>query len=208
MFWLRVQKVQRAVFTAIMRVFEGIVVVAIVLIGGLGSSWYMVEAGSRLTTLKQGPWVTWTAAARPDADPYTRAHFASTGMLPVSSEVQRTYMARADAGGERLYSSCDYAIEGLATNADWWSIAVFDDRGRLIPNAAERHAFTIDTIAVSGTTAPSVVLSREARAGNWLPTGRAGRLVVMLNMVDARTPSGQATKSDATLPTIRKIRCR
>jgi hypothetical protein len=71
MFWLRLQKFQRAVLTASARLIEGIVVVAIVLVGGLGSSWYMVEAGSRLTTLKQGSWVTWTAAARPDADPYT-----------------------------------------------------------------------------------------------------------------------------------------
>jgi hypothetical protein len=208
MFWLRLQKFQRAVLTASARLIEGIIVVAIVLVGGLGSSWYMVEAGSRLTTLKQGPWVTWTAAARPDADPYTRAHFASTGTLPISSEVQHTHMARVDSGGERLHSSCDYAIEGLTTKADWWSIAVFDERGRLIPNAADRQAYTIDTIAASGTASPTVLLSREARAGNWLPTGRAGRLAVMLNIVDARAPPGQGAKHETTLPTIRKLKCR
>jgi hypothetical protein len=117
-------------------------------------------------------------------------------------------MARADSAGDRLHSSCDYAIEGLVTNADWWSIAVFDDRGRLIPNAADRHAFTIDTIALSGTTPPTVLLSREARAGNWLPTGRAGRLVVMLNIVDARSAPGLGAKQETRLPTIRKIKCR
>jgi hypothetical protein len=62
-----------------------IVFVTIAIAGGLGTSWYMIEKGSRLTTRTAGPWVTWVSAGRPQADPYTRAHHIRRGILPVSS---------------------------------------------------------------------------------------------------------------------------
>src|SRR5262249_57796788 len=65
--------------------------------GGLGSAWYMVEAGSRLTTRSFGPWTTWVAAGRPDAHPYTRAHAARTALLPISTILVLTYPATTQA---------------------------------------------------------------------------------------------------------------
>jgi hypothetical protein len=208
MFWLSLHKLRRQLLAATLRVLEGIIVVAIVLAGGLGSSWYMVEAGSRLTTAKRGPWLTWTSAARPDADPYTRAHFANAGTLPVSAEVQRTHIAKTDSAGARLHSSCEYALEGRLPKAEWWSIAVFDEAGRLIPNPAERYAFTGQTIALSGTGDFAIALAREARPGNWLPTGGAGRLTLALNVVETHAPDAGAAADQAALPTIRKVKCR
>ena len=58
MFWLSLHKFKRSLLTASARVIEAAIVATIILIGGLGSSWYMVEAGSRLTTAKLGPWMT------------------------------------------------------------------------------------------------------------------------------------------------------
>lgn len=204
---LSLHKFKRRLLSFSARVIEVIVVAAIVLAGGLGSSWYMVEAGSRLTTASFGPWMTWTSAARPDADPYTRAHFVKAGTLPVSTEVQRTFVARTDSAGDRLHSSCEYAVEGRVPKADWWSLAVFDDRGRLIPNAAERYAFTGQTLALSKPGMFAVILAREARPGNWLPTGGAGRLALTFNIADIRRPENEATIEPA-LPVIRKIKCR
>ena len=62
-----------------------------VLILGLGTSWYMIDVGTRLTTEKHGPWVGWTSAGRADADPYTRAHFARLGTLQLTTEIALTY---------------------------------------------------------------------------------------------------------------------
>jgi len=59
-------KLRKRVAAAIRLAADWALFLGIILIGGLGSSWYMVEAGSRLTTLNVGPWVTWTAAARID----------------------------------------------------------------------------------------------------------------------------------------------
>ena len=208
MFWFTLLKFKRRLVSAVLRLAEGLAVVAIVLFGGLGTSWYMVEAGSRLTTARKGPWLVWTSAARPDADPYTRAHFVQAGTLPVSAEVERTYVARVDDGGERLHSSCEYALEGKLTKAGWWSLAVFDERGRLIPNPADRYAFTGQTVAVTSAGGFIVALAREARPGNWLPVGGAGRLAIVLNVVDQRTPDSASVPDDFALPTIRKVACR
>ena len=208
MLWLNLHKLKRIILTASLRVVEGAIVIAIVLAGGLGSSWYMVEAGSQLTTTKRGPWMTWNSAARPDADPYTRAHFANAGTLPISAEVQQTYIARTDGMGDRLHSSCEYAVEGRLPKAEWWSIAVFDERGKLIPNPADRHAFTGQTIALGSSGDFNIAMAREARPGNWLPVGGAGRLALALNVVDQRPSETRASGEEIELPTIRKVKCR
>lgn len=205
---LSLHKIKRRILGFFGRLIEGFAVAGIVLAGGLGTSWYMVEAGSRLTTAKFGPWMTWTSAARPDADPYTRAHFVNAGTLAVSTEVQRTFVARTDSAGDRLHSSCEYTVEGRVPRADWWSLAVFDERGRLIPNAAERYAFTGQTLALSTPQSFAVILAREARAGNWLPTGGAGRLALTLNIAETRAIDSDGAIDPAQLPAIRKIKCR
>lgn len=184
-------------------------VIAVVIAGGLSSSWHLVEAGFGLTTRTVGPWVMWTNAARIDADPYTRAHFARTGSIVLSTEVAHTYLARTDNDGLKLHSSCDYAIEGRSLEASWWSIAAFDEHGRLIANPMERHAFTSDTVAAGSDGRFTVTLARDARPGNWLPTGGAGRLALMLTIFDpAAQPSITETQRAPGLPSIRKLQCR
>lgn len=182
----------------------------IVLIGGLGSSYYMVEAGSALTTVSHGPWMQWTNASRSDADPYTRAHFARIGAMPMSSEVAETYVARTDSDGARLHSSCDYAIEGRDLPRNWWSLAVFDDGGRLVANSADRYVFTSDTMALQPSGKFLATLARDARSGNWLPTGGAGRLAVVFTVLDLGIGVSEkdTLAGGERLPVIRKETCR
>ena len=84
------------VVSAIDAVLNVVVFVAIALGFGIWSSWVLVERGAGLTTKTNGAWVMWTVAGRPDADPYTRAHFARTGSLPLSSTAVHTWEARVD----------------------------------------------------------------------------------------------------------------
>lgn len=174
---------------------------------GWASAWYMIERGSRLTTQTVGPWVSWGAAARPDADPYTRAHFIRTGSLQLNSDISRVWQASVDDSGQRLHSACDYLVEG-ALQAPWWSLTVFDDRGRLIANAAERHGYTSDTIALGSNGRFSVTLGRDARPGNWLPTGGAGRLTLVVTLLDQRSVLADADGQGTQLPEIKRVGCR
>jgi hypothetical protein len=185
--------------------------IGIILIGGIGTHWYMVEAGSILSIDRIGPWVSWSQATRRNSDPYARAHFARLGALPLSSDISRTYVAQQDSDARSLYSSCDYVIEGHDFKATWWSLTVFDDDGALIANSASRYSFSRDTVAIGPDGRFVVSLARDARPGNWLPTGGAGRLAVMLVLQDA----GGSIADDALtvvegeqLPSIARVKCR
>jgi len=179
-----------------------IVFLLIAVAGGLGSSWYMIERGSGLTTERSGPWTAWTAAGREDADPYTRAHFIRRGTLPVSTAFVLTYEAISDGEGQRLHSSCEYALEGDEPTARFWSISVFDEDGRLIPNAADRYAYNSATLLRSAGGNLQIALARSARPGNWLPTAGAGRFSLLLT-VEGRDPSRSWEP-----PSIRRVKCR
>jgi len=180
-----------------------------VLILGLGTSWYMIDVGTRLTTEKHGPWVGWTSAGRADADPYTRAHFARLGTLQLTTEIALTFVAFTDSEGKRLHSSCDYAVEGREPGNHWWSLTVFNDRGDLIANAAQRYTYTSESIALRPDGTFAVTLAREASPGNWLPTGGAGRLALMFTTFDAATTMlGKTADETKQLPAIHRVQCR
>ncbi|HEX2843328.1 DUF1214 domain-containing protein [Hyphomicrobium sp.] len=182
--------------------------IGVVLILGLGSSWYMIERGSSLTTIEAGPWTSWVSAGRPDADPYTRAHQARLGLLPLSTENAQTFIARADSDGRTLHSSCDYAIEGREIPNFWWSLTVFDADGRLIPNVLGRSVFTSDTVAVKPDGSFVITLSRDANPGNWLPIGGAGRLALAFTAVDLGTRAvAQEAEIEDAAPTITRSGC-
>ncbi len=186
--------------------------VGIAIVGGLGTSWMMIDKGSPLTTLTSGPWVMWKDAGRADADPYTRAHFMRRGLLPISTTQSHAYQATTDSAGEQLYSSCEYVIEGREPDAAFWTLAVFDEHGRNIPNAADRHSFNSATLMRGSATGLNVRLARHARPGNWLPTGGAGRISLLLTLDEPRKVTMQATNTQIDvpqeLPVIRRLTCR
>ena len=95
-------------------------------------------------------------------------------------------------------------MEGL-----WWSLTVFDDSGQLIANDAARYAFTRDTAAISPDGSFIVTLGRDARPGNWLPTSGAGRIVLVLTILDPATGLSEDARAERAklLPTIRRDAC-
>lgn len=205
----RLDRVRKWLGTFANGVANWVLFAGIVLVAGAASSWYMVEVGSRLTTYRQGPWVSWVNAAQKELDPYTRARFARLGSLPLSTSVGQTYEAKVDSDGQRLHSSCEYLVEVDPMEGTWWSIAVFNSQGLLIANPAERYAFTSQTIALNPDGSFFVVMAREARPGNWLPVGGAGRLTLLFTVLEPRTVAiGDAAERPRNLPTIRRISCR
>jgi hypothetical protein len=177
--------------------------------GGVGSAWYMIESGSFLSTRTLGPWTTWTAAGRPDADPYTRARTSRNGILPVSSTLELSYLASTDSSGGRLHSACEYAIVMDDLDVAWWGIAAFDGRGGLIQNSAERYGFNSDTVMREPDGRAVITLARDARPGNWLPIGGGSRISVMLTVQDATWAASASDKgAPKALPPIQRIACR
>ncbi len=176
--------------------------------GGTASSWYAVESGMPFNTERQGPWLRWTGAARPDADPYSRTHFARRDQLLFNASLFNRYESRTDDRGRRLHSSCDYLVEGRNIAVPWWSLAVFDSEGRLIQNAARRYSFNKNTVAYSPDGSFAVRLAREARPYNWLPTTRAGQIVVVFEAQKSSGATDVLERTNIKLPTIKRISCR
>ena len=203
------QKSAKLILSCVFRLIGTGIAVAVVLAAGIGSSRYVIERGSSLTTDTFGPWQSWRDIGRAEADPYTRAHGVKSGALFISADSAGTFQARSDTQGARLHSSCDYLIEGPYAGGLWWSLAVFDDRGELIPNDAGRYAFTSDTIASSPDGSYIVTLGRDARPGNWLPTGGAGRIVLVFTILDPATGLSSQARLDRhkSLPAIRREGC-
>jgi hypothetical protein len=185
--------------------------ILIVLTAGIGSATYMMDRGSSFTTVTSGPWTLWPTAGRSDSDPYTRAHFARIGSLPLPADIAESWIARTDNAGSALHSSCDYEVVLRPPEASWWSLAVFDGDGRLIQNAAERYTFTSETGAVSPDGRFVALLSRSAGGGNWLPTSGAGTLSVAYTVIDMSLATGtgeEARDLKERVPTITAKGCR
>lgn len=184
---------------------------ALALVLGIGSAWYMIERGSPLTTVKAGPWESWLAEGNPHADPYTKAHLARSGRLPLTSTAARYFIARHDDQGSSLTSSCEYAIVGRPLNARWWSLAVYDDQGSLIDNPSGRYSFNSEEAIRRADGTFHVTLSRNARPENWLPAGEEyGRgLTLMLRVYGPRDTDvlGIGQIPDERLPKIERIIC-
>lgn len=201
--------VLRAIVAILVRAIGVIATLMFAVAVGLWSSRYMVSRGSPLSVEVHGPWEQWSEIGRESADPYTKANMISTGKLRISADSAGIFEARTDSQGARLHSSCNYIVEGANMRGLWWSIAVFDSRGRLIANDAERYEFTADTIALNPNGSFLVTLGRDARPGNWLPTSGAGRLILVFTVLDPATglSSEERAERNKHLPLITREGC-
>jgi hypothetical protein len=183
---------------------------AAALVLGIGSAWYMIERGSPLTTARVGPWESWLYEGNPNADPYTKAHLARSGRLPLTTTVARYFVAHTDNAGRTLRSSCNYSVVGSPLNARWWSLAVYDGYGGLIENPSDRYSFNSEEALRRADGAFRINLARQARPENWLPTGEKDQsMILLLRVYGPRDSdvSGVGQIPESRLPRIERIEC-
>ena len=157
-----------------------------------------------------GPWDGWDSEGNPNADPYTKAHVARSGRLPLTSTIARYFVARTDGAGHTLTSDCQYLIQGAPLNARWWSLAVYDQYGGLIENPSARYSFNSEELLRHSDGTFRVNLSSKARPENWLPSGTVEQpLVLMLRIYSPRETdaSGIGLISGERLPKIERVAC-
>lgn len=189
----------------------GIVAFAAALVLGFGSALLVLRHGIPYATERQGPWVSWPQEGHTGADPYTKAHLAESGRLPVSSTTARYFIARQDGGGRGLTGGCDYRLQGGALDADWWSLALYDEEGSLIENPSDRHSINSQGMIRRSDGTYEVAVAPLARPGNWLPSGgkREQPLVLLLRIYYPRQtgPEGLGKVDLTRLPTIERLSC-
>lgn len=174
---------------------------------GLGLTWTTATRGTDLGTLTIGAWTARPRTGTSDIDPYARAAIARSGDLPIGTGDGITFTATTDDGNKPLDGRCDVIVSGVTPAARFWTLTLYDTKGRLVANTLQRYGFTSQEVVRNADGAFQVRIASRARAGNWLPTSAIERYVLSLRLYD--TPVGVATRTqkDAPMPGIATAGC-
>jgi len=165
---------------------------------GLGATWLVLTRGQPFDSLTLGVWTAWPRTGTTGIDPYARALYARTGVLPLGSGDGLAFHATADEDGNPLDGRCDVVIAGTTPTARYWTLTLYDADGGLVPNAIDRYGFTSQEITRNADGSFEIVAAPRARAGNWLPTGGIERYRLVLRLYD--TPVGLSIRAAREVP--------
>ena len=190
-----------------MRFFVVLLALAVGALTGLGLTWLASARSNGFGAVQIGAWSVWPRSGTADADPYARASFARSGELPLERADGLLFEATTTDNGYALDGRCDILIKGRLANARFWTLTVYDERGRLIDNPAERYNFNSTEIVWNQDGTFEVAAAPRARSGNWLPTGGRDRVVFVLRLYDA--PVGLATRTgeQVDMPSVMQVKC-
>jgi hypothetical protein len=165
---------------------------------GLGATYLAITRGAAFGALRIGAWTAFPKTGTQDADPYARAEIARTGRLPVALGDGLMFVAKTDDTGKRLDGRCEVTVAGVTPSARFWTLALYNSEGALVPNSINRYAFTSQEIVRQGDGSFEIVVAPRANPGNWLPTGGIERYTLALRFYD--TAVGVATKEGREIP--------
>jgi hypothetical protein len=174
---------------------------------GLGSTWMTTTRGTELGTLTIGAWTARPRTGTVDIDPYSRATITRNGELPIGTGDGIAFTASADDRKKPLDGRCDVVVSGVTPPARFWTMTLYDNKGRLVANSLQRYGFTSQEIVRGADGGFEIRIASRSRSGNWLPTGGIERYALMLRLYD--TPVGVATRTqrDAPMPQIATVGC-
>jgi hypothetical protein len=175
---------------------------AVAALVGLGATWLALTRGTAFGAVTIGAWTSFPKSGTRDVDPYSRAAIARSGELPVGSGDGVAFVARTDDDGRSLDGRCEVRISGTTPQARFWTLTLYDPRGRLIGNAIDRQGFTSQEIVRNADGSFDIAVAPRTRAGNWLPTNGVESYVLVLRLYDS--PVGVATRAarEAPMPSI------
>ena len=174
---------------------------------GLGTTWMTATRGVNVGTIKIGPWTARPKTGTSDIDPYSRASVARSGELPVGTGDGVMFTATTDDAGRRLDGRCDVVVKGVTPAARFWTMTIYDQRGRLVANSLQRYGFTSQEIVRASDGSFELRVTSRSRAGNWLPTGGLDRYMLALRLYDTPVGVGTRTQKDAPMPSITTASC-
>ncbi len=184
-----------------------IIFAAIALVAGLGSAWRAVDHGFSAAANRYGPWAFWFREGTADADPYTLAHVARQGVLPLTAAGNMVFTATRDSAGSRLSGDCTYEIRGIAVPSLWWNIAAFTADGEIMPNKTGRSGFSSANILAAPDGRFTVRLSPDVQPGNWIPAARGTRVTLQLSILRPFNPDNLLKSGSDILPEITLLEC-
>lgn len=190
-----------------MRVIVVLIAIAVGILSGLGLTWLASASSNGFGAIRIGAWSAWPKSGTVEADPYSRSIFARAGELPLGLADGISFVANSDDNGMPLDGRCDIHVEGRLPLARFWTLAIYDSRGRLIDNAGERWGYTSAEVLWEPNASVDIVLAPRARSGNWVPTAGRDRVVAILRLYDAPVGLGSRSADAIEMPAIRQEFC-
>lgn len=180
--------------------------VAIAIVMGGGSALLFAERIFQSRTIENGPWRTSLLAGSPQADVYTRAAVAQSGLLALNNTEAIYFVATTDNEGRPLKGACNYVLTGGPLPARWWSITAYGSDYFLIENPKERYAFTGRELLGDDPGRFMLSVSALRKPEPWLPVGERGRFSLLLRLYKP-DPQIIARPQSAAMPTIKQEGC-
>lgn len=186
-------------------ILQVFVILAIALVGGAASVWYVMEEVPTVDSLAFGAWTIDPDIGTASADPYARARFAREGQLALGASEGMKFVARTDSRGLPLLGTCRYRLEGPVIAARFWTLHV---RYGAHPDRGEPGTATLHSIGLlrSGDGGVLIRVSRRASPGNWLKLEARDPFRLVLTAYDT-SEVGAAQFDDVAMPEIVREGC-
>jgi len=173
----------------------------------------LTGAGSALAWMKQGVQVVeggWSGSrvtGSVDADAWTRARVALTGLLALNRSQAIYFMRATDDAGRPLDERCRYRVSGGALPGRWWSVTVYAADNYLPRN--DDGALSFDATRVHTDAAgrwQAIAASRPVPGATWVSTRNAGHFDLTLRIYNP-TPAAQGDFARIPMPRVERIDC-
>lgn len=182
-------------------------IMALAVIAGLGagvaSAVSSMQRGGLRGTGHNG-WHGSSVAGSVDADPWTRAKIALTGLLALNKSQAIYFSRNTDEEGEPLREDCAYRVSGGAMPGRWWSVTVYADDNFLPMNDDDALSFDATEVTpdANGQWTATVAPIRPV-VGAWASARKAGNFDLTMRIYQ---PTKQAQDNFASIPKPRVFR--
>ncbi|MCB1382670.1 MAG: DUF1214 domain-containing protein [Notoacmeibacter sp.] len=182
------------------------VILALAFGGGIWSVRAMLERAVRPGSVTVSAWTAYPVAGTPAADPYTKAHIARNGELPLGAGEGLTFAATKDSAGDAITGNCSYRIEGQMPASRLWTLHAEGFRRGQTPVEGLPDALHSRRVLYGPDGGVRVLASAAAQPDNWLAIPSEGPLSLVLTFYDTELASGSRAY-EAEMPQILKVGC-
>lgn len=173
---------------------------------GAASGWYTLQHGMVQGETYSG-WSGSKVTGSVDADPWTRARVAVSGLLALNKSQASYFSRNTDDSGARLREDCRYRVTGGAMPARWWSITVYAADNYLPLSDDDALSFDQTEAQPAGKAEWTGILSPKQPEGEpWASTNKAGDFDITLRLYQP-TPEAQQDYGSIPMPKVTKLDC-
>ena len=162
------------------RLAEGIAFLAVGVIAGAASAYFVIENTGELSLGNGGPWSSRVESLTGDDALYVRAHFMMQGRLPPAPGQIDEATAETDSERQPLSGNCRYSIASTAQLPRWWSIAVMSKGSAA---SSLQSIASSDSVVHESDGMAIIRAGASPLPGNWLRTEASGRYVLLYSAV-------------------------